>query len=56
MLYLTIAVISISGILIHGIVDTVFFRPQIQIIFWIMIAIIRVITTNKGVNYDRNRN
>ena len=54
MLYLTIAVISISGILIHGIVDTVFFRPQIQFIFWIMIGIIRVITTPRGI-YVRTR-
>ena len=44
-IYLAIAVISISGILVHGIVDTVFFRPQIQFIFWIMIGIIRVITS-----------
>ena len=44
-IYLAIAVISISGMLVHGIVDTVFFRPQIQFIFWIMIGIIRVITS-----------
>lgn len=40
--YLAIAVISIVGMLIHGFVDTVFYRPQIQFIFWIMIGIIRV--------------
>ena len=55
-IYLIIALVSLTGILIHGFVDTVFFRPQIQIIFWIMVAIIRVITFDKGVNYDRNRN
>lgn len=43
-LYLVIALASLIGILIHGFVDTVFFRPQIQFIFWIMIGIIRVIT------------
>lgn len=48
-IYLSIAVISIVGILIHGLVDTVFFRPQIQFIFWIMIGIIRVLTTSWGV-------
>ena len=42
--YLAIALVSIIGILIHGFVDTVFFRPQIQFVFWIMIAIIRVLT------------
>lgn len=41
-IYLMIAVISIIGILIHGFVDTVFFRPQIQFVFWMMIGIIRV--------------
>ena len=55
-IYIIIALVSITGVLIHGFVDTVFFRPQIQILFWTMIAIIRVITVNKGVNYDRNRN
>lgn len=42
-LYLMIAVVSVIGMLIHGFVDTVFFRPQIQFTFWIMIGIIRVI-------------
>ncbi len=42
-IYLTITVVSLAGILIHGFVDTVFFRPQIQFVFWIMIGIIRVI-------------
>lgn len=43
-IYLAIALISLTGILIHGFVDTVFFRPQIQFIFWIMIGIVRVLT------------
>lgn len=42
-LYLIIALVSLSGILIHGFVDTVFFRPQIQFVFWIMIGIIRIL-------------
>ena len=54
-IYLAIAVISLSGILVHGFVDTVFFRPQIQFVFWIMIGIIRVLTTSWGI-YDRKRN
>lgn len=44
--YVIAALVSVIGILFHGIVDTVFFRPQIQFTFWIMIAIIRVITYN----------
>jgi putative inorganic carbon (HCO3(-)) transporter len=41
--YLIIAVVSLAGMLIHGFVDTVFFRPQIQFVFWMMVGIIRVI-------------
>lgn len=46
-IYIAIALVSLTGILIHGFVDTVFFRPQIQFIFWMMIGIIRVITNAK---------
>ena len=42
-IYLIIAVVSIIGMLVHGFVDTVFFRPQIQFVFWMMIGIIRVL-------------
>ena len=54
-IYLAMAVISLVGILIHGIVDTVFFRPQIQIIFWMMIGIIKVLTFPRRV-HDSKRN
>ena len=53
-IYVIIAIISLVGLLFHGIVDTVFFRPQIQFIFWIMVGVIRVLTC-KEYNYDRNR-
>ena len=53
-IYLLIASVSILGMLIHGFVDTVFFRPQLQFVFWIMIGIIRVLTTPQkaGKVYD----
>lgn len=35
--------ISICAVSIHGFVDTVFFRPQIQFVFWTMAAIARVV-------------
>ena len=41
-IYVLASLISITGILVHGFVDTVFFRPQIQFTFWIMAAVIRV--------------
>lgn len=40
-IFVLASLISIIGILTHGLVDTVFFRPQIQFTFWIMISIIR---------------
>jgi putative inorganic carbon (HCO3(-)) transporter len=46
-IYLSIAVLSIIGLMVHGLVDTVYFRPQINFIFWIMIGIIRVLTTTR---------
>lgn len=49
-IYLGIALISLTGLLIHGFVDTVFFRPQIQFVFWIMIGLIRVITNGAEKN------
>ncbi len=54
-IYLAIAVISLAGMLVHGVVDTVFFRPQIQIIFWIMVGIIKVLTFPRSV-YVSKRN
>lgn len=52
--YLMIAIISIIGMLVHGFVDTVFFRPQIQFIFWIMVAIIRTLTAPRRLIRVRN--
>lgn len=37
------AVISIVAVCIHGMVDTVFFRPQIQFVFWTMVAVARTL-------------
>ena len=39
-IFLSAAVISICAVMIHGLVDTVFFRPQLQFIFWTMVAVI----------------
>lgn len=43
---LSVIFISVLGMMVHGIVDTVWFRPQIQFVFWMMIAIL-------GVTYSR---
>lgn len=41
-IFVSLALASIIGVMVHGLVDTVFFRPQIQIVFWLMVAILRV--------------
>lgn len=38
-----IALISVIAVMVHGLVDTIFFRPQVQFIFWTMVAFISVI-------------
>lgn len=43
-IFVTTALISICAVCIHGLVDTVFFRPQIQFVFWTMVGIIRTLT------------
>lgn len=45
-IFVSAAVLSISAMMIHGLVDTVFFRPQIQFIFWTMAAIISCVVYN----------
>lgn len=43
------ALLSLLGVMAHGMVDTVFFRPQIQIIFWIMMSLISTLAEEKTV-------
>lgn len=38
-IFISAALISIIAVMVHGLVDTVFFRPQIQFLFWIMAAV-----------------
>lgn len=44
-IFVSTALISICGVCVHGLVDTVFFRPQIQFVFWTMAAILRACLT-----------
>lgn len=39
-IFVSAALISICAVSVHGLVDTVFFRPQIQFTFWTMVAVI----------------
>lgn len=39
-LIVAIAITSVISVMVHGLVDTIFFRPQVQFIFWTMVAFI----------------
>ena len=42
-IYTSVSIISIWAIMFHGLVDTIYFRPQLQFIFWTFVAVISVI-------------
>ena len=46
-IFVSISVTAILAMMFHGLVDTVFFRPQIQFIFWAYVAILSVILPSK---------
>ena len=39
---------SIFAVMVHGFVDTVYYRPQIQFVFWTMAAILTVLTREEN--------
>ncbi len=41
------SLISIVAVLTHGLFDTVYFRPQIQFIFWTMVSMLLVLIQNE---------
>lgn len=42
-----ISITSVIAVMLHGFVDTVFFRPQIQFVFWTMVAFVSAILNPK---------
>ncbi len=51
-IFLSAAVISICALMVHGLVDTVFFRPQLQFIFWTMAAVVTSIKKQEAISTD----
>ena len=41
-LFVSISLVSILAVCFHGFVDTIFFRPQLQFVFWTFVAVISV--------------
>lgn len=49
-LIVLIAITSVISVMIHGFVDTIFFRPQLQFVFWTMVAFISSSLNPKNYN------
>lgn len=47
---LFVSSISIVAVMVHGLVDTVYFRPQVQYLFWTMAAILTVLVRKDKVS------
>lgn len=37
--------IGITGMMAHGLVDTIWYRPQVNLIFWLLVAVLAVVTS-----------
>ncbi len=50
-IFASVCLVSICSALFHGLVDTIFFRPQLQFIFWTFVAVINnVISDNSQIS------
>lgn len=47
--------IGITGLMAHGLVDTVWYRPQINLIFWMLIAVLCSITASLRLVYSNKQ-
>lgn len=43
-LYFAAALMSLTGLMLHGMVDTVFYRPPVQILFWFSLALVTLLS------------
>lgn len=46
-IFVSVAIIAIWAVMFHGLVDTIYFRPQLQFMFWTYVAVISVILGEK---------
>lgn len=46
-IYISTAIIAIWAVMFHGLVDTIYFRPQLQFVFWTYVAVISTILSDK---------
>jgi putative inorganic carbon (HCO3(-)) transporter len=43
-IFVSVSILAIWAVLFHGLVDTIYFRPQLQFLFWTYVAIISTLT------------
>ena len=41
------AILTVLGVMMHGMFDTIYFRPQVQFVFWTMIAMASSVLNQK---------
>ena len=46
-IYVVISIIAIWAVMFHGLVDTIYFRPQLQFMFWTYVAVISALIPSK---------
>lgn len=48
-IFVSASVIAIWAVMFHGLVDTIYFRPQLQFMFWTYVAIISTVLPSKSI-------
>lgn len=48
-IFVAVSLVAILAVMFHGFVDTVFFRPQLQFVFWTFVAVISTLVTDRNV-------
>lgn len=46
-IFVSTAITAIWAVMFHGLVDTIYFRPQLQFMFWTYVAVISIIAGEK---------
>ena len=46
-IFASISIIAIWAVMFHGLVDTIYFRPQLQFMFWTYVAVISTLLSNR---------
>lgn len=47
-IFISASIISIWAVMFHGLVDTIYFRPQLQFMFWTFVAVITTVLPEKS--------